>query len=121
MSDRKTAIVTAASRGMGAAIARRLSEDGFGVALMSRSEEILGFAEELGGIGFVGSVTDPADLKGLVDLTAERFGRIDALVCNTGHPPKGDLLSISDEEWQEWAGSVEVAWELQNRKGSEDV
>ena len=101
MSDRKTAIVTAASRGMGAAIARRLSEDGFGVALMSRSEEILGFAEELGGVGFVGSVTDPADLKGLVDLTAESFGRIDALVCNTGHPPKGDLLSISDDEWHD--------------------
>jgi NAD(P)-dependent dehydrogenase (short-subunit alcohol dehydrogenase family) len=97
----KVAMVTAASRGMGAAIARRLSRDGFRVALMSRSEEILGFAEELGGVGFSGSVTDPADLEGLVDLTIQRFGRIDALVCNTGHPPKGDLLSISDEDWHE--------------------
>jgi NAD(P)-dependent dehydrogenase (short-subunit alcohol dehydrogenase family) len=66
---------------------------------MSRSEDIRGFAEGLGGIGFAGSVTDPTDLEGLVDLTTQTFGRIDAVVCNTGHPPKGDLLSIPDEDW----------------------
>jgi NAD(P)-dependent dehydrogenase (short-subunit alcohol dehydrogenase family) len=44
-------------------------------------------------------VTDPEALQELVQLAESSFGRIDALVCNTGHPPKGDLLTLSDEEW----------------------
>ncbi|HMR68534.1 MAG TPA: SDR family oxidoreductase, partial [Anaerolineae bacterium] len=35
----------------------------------------------------------------LVDSTLEKFGRIDAVVNNTGHPPKGELLDISDADW----------------------
>lgn len=101
MSNQKVAIVTAASRGIGAAIARRLANDGFRTSIMSRSEEILELAEELGGMGLVGSVTDPADVERLVERTTEAYGRIDALVCNTGHPPKGDLLSLSDSSWHE--------------------
>jgi NAD(P)-dependent dehydrogenase (short-subunit alcohol dehydrogenase family) len=101
MSKQKVAVVTAAGRGMGAAIARRLANDGFRTSLMSRSEEILELAEELGGLGHVGSVTDPADVERLVERTTEAYGRIDALVCNTGHPPKGDLLSLSDASWHE--------------------
>jgi NAD(P)-dependent dehydrogenase (short-subunit alcohol dehydrogenase family) len=101
MSNQKVAIVTAASRGMGAAIARRLAKDGFLPALMSRSEEILELAEELGGLGHVGSVTVASDLHRLVERTTEAYGRVDALVCNTGHPPKGDLLSVSDDAWHE--------------------
>jgi NAD(P)-dependent dehydrogenase (short-subunit alcohol dehydrogenase family) len=101
MSNQKVAIVTAASRGMGAAIARRLAKDGFRMALMSRSEEIFELAEELGGLGHIGSVMEIADLDRLVERTTEAFGRIDALVCNTGHPPKGDLLSLSDDDWHE--------------------
>ncbi len=101
MSNEKVAIVTAASRGMGAAIARRLAKDGFRTALMSRSDEIMGLAEEVGGVGYMGSVTDPEDLGRLVEAAIGAYGRIDALVCNTGHPPKGDLLSIPDSSWHE--------------------
>jgi len=101
MSDQKVAIVTAASRGMGEAIARRLARNGFRVALMSRSREILELAGELGGLGHVGSVTSPEELERLVERTTEAYGRIDALVCNTGHPPKGDLLDIPDSAWHE--------------------
>ncbi len=101
MSNKKVAIVTAASRGMGAAIARRLASDGFRIALMSRSDEILELAEELGGLGHVGSVTDPRALEQFVERTTEAYGRIDAVVCNTGHPPKGDLLTVSDSAWHE--------------------
>ena len=86
---------------MGAAIARRLAGDGFRTVLMSRSEEVIDLAEELGGLGFVGSVTEAEDLERLVEKTLATFGRVDALVCNTGHPPKGDLLSISDASWHE--------------------
>jgi len=101
MSNKKVAIVTAASRGMGAAIARRLASDGFRIALMSRSDEILEMAEELGGLALVGSVTDPRELEQFVERTTEAYGRIDAVVCNTGHPPKGDLLTVSDSAWHE--------------------
>ena len=56
-------------------------------------------AKALGAVGLTGSVTDPADLAALVDRAWERYGRIDAVVNNTGHPPKGPLLELSDEAW----------------------
>lgn len=95
----KAAIVTAAGRGVGAAIARELVAAGYRVSLLSNSGGAVKLAEELGGIGMTGSVTEPSDLAELVDSTMEAFGRIDAVVNNTGHPPKGDLLEISDADW----------------------
>jgi NAD(P)-dependent dehydrogenase (short-subunit alcohol dehydrogenase family) len=59
-------------------------------------------ASELGpdvATAVTGSVTDPAALERLIGGTLDRFGRIDALVNNTGHPPKGELLSITDDDW----------------------
>ncbi len=99
MTDKKTAIVTAAGKGMGAAIARELAANDYRVALMSNSGGAVAVAEELGGIGMTGSVTDPGSLESLVEKTMATYGRIDAVVNNTGHPPKGPLLEISDEEW----------------------
>ena len=99
MSENKAAIVTAAGKGMGAAIARELAADGYAVSLLSVSDAAVELAKELGGIGMSGSVTNPADLATLVQRTTDSFGRIDAVVNNTGHPPKGPLLDISDEQW----------------------
>ncbi|HEX2990792.1 MAG TPA: SDR family oxidoreductase [Anaerolineales bacterium] len=99
MMPDKVAIVTAAGKGVGAAIARELAAAGYRVSLMSNSDGALQLAPELGGIGMTGSVTEPADLATLVDATLETFGRIDAVVNNTGHPPKGDLLDIPDADW----------------------
>ena len=99
MSTEPIAIVTAASRGMGAAIARRLHRDGYRLALLSRGEDVKELAQELDALAVTGSVTESGDLEQLVEQTMERYGRIDAAVCNTGHPPKGDLLSISDDDW----------------------
>ena len=95
----KVAIVTAAGKGVGAAIARELAAAGYRVSLMSNSDGALQLAPELGGIGMTGSVTEPADLATLVNATLKTFGRIDAVVNNTGHPPKGDLLDIPDADW----------------------
>jgi NAD(P)-dependent dehydrogenase (short-subunit alcohol dehydrogenase family) len=50
-------------------------------------------------VGVDGSVTDPAALERLVAAALEAHGRIDALVNNTGHPPKGTLLGIPDADW----------------------
>src|SRR3712207_1975270 len=95
----KAAIVTAAGKGMGAACARELATRGYSLALMSRSEEATDLARDLGGVGLVGSVTQEADLRALVDKTLDAYGRVDAMVNSTGHPPTGDILDITDEEW----------------------
>jgi NAD(P)-dependent dehydrogenase (short-subunit alcohol dehydrogenase family) len=95
----RVAIVTAAGKGIGAAVARRLSAEGYDLALMSDGGGAEDLAAELGAIGVKGSVTEPADLTGLVMTTLDAHGRIDVAVNNTGHPPKGPLLGITDEEW----------------------
>jgi len=97
--SKKVAVVTAASKGMGAACAKELAQRGYDLVLMSRSETILELADTLQGIGWQGDVTNPDDLKRVVDSAFKRYGRIDAVVNNTGHPAKGDLLKISDQEW----------------------
>ncbi|MBT3313548.1 MAG: SDR family oxidoreductase [Anaerolineae bacterium] len=97
----KVAIITAAGQGIGAAIAKELAEVGYKVSLLSNSGGAVKLAEELGGIGMTGSVTEPADLEKLVNATMEKYGRVDSVVTNTGHPPKGDILAISDEDWHQ--------------------
>src|SRR5579863_8903825 len=99
MTVEKVALITAAGKGMGAAIAKELAASGYRVALMSPSGSAVKLAEELGGFGMAGSVTEEADIDRLVRETLAQYGRIDAVVNNTGHPPKGDLLSIEDEKW----------------------
>ena len=97
----KVAIITAASRGIGAACAMELAKRDYRVVLMSTTESVLDLAKELDGIGLVGNVTNADDMLKLVNLAYTSCGRVDALVNNTGHPPKGDLLAISDDEWHD--------------------
>jgi NAD(P)-dependent dehydrogenase (short-subunit alcohol dehydrogenase family) len=99
MSDRKVAIVTAASHGMGAACARDLAARGYSLMLFSRSDEVLTLATELNAAAVTGSVALDADLRRVVEETMTRYGRIDAVVNNTGHAAKGDLLQLTDEQW----------------------
>lgn len=99
MSNQKTAIITAAGSGMGAAIARKLAETGYNIAILSSSGRGEALAEELGGLGVTGSNLEVADLERLVDETMETYGRIDAVVNSAGHGPKGPILEISDEDW----------------------
>lgn len=99
MDSHKVAIVTAAGKGIGAAIARRLNREGFQLVLMSNSGGADALAGEIGALAFTGSVSEEKDLRELVQLAMQNFGRVDALVNNTGHPPKGPLLEISDNDW----------------------
>ena len=101
MSQKKVAIVTAASRGIGAGCAKELAAQGYTVSLMARSPSILDLANELGGIGLQGSLTHSEDLQQLVSTTLDRFGRIDAVVNSFADPPRPDLLSITDAQWTE--------------------
>ena len=97
--DKKTAIITAASQGIGEACARKLSKLNYNLVIMSSSEKIYTLADELGCAGIKGSVTNSEDLEKTVELALSAFGCLDSVVNNTGHAPKGDLLDISDQKW----------------------
>lgn len=99
MEDRRVAIVTAAGRGIGAAVARHLDAAGYALVLLSASGSAETLAEHLRADAVTGSVADPEVLERLVTTALERHGRIDAVVNNTGHAPKGDLLAIEDAHW----------------------
>ncbi|NSY48050.1 SDR family oxidoreductase [Agrobacterium tumefaciens] len=99
MSAEKVAIVTAGGSGMGAAVAKRLSADGYKLAILSSSGKGEALATELGGIGVTGSNQSNDDLNRLVELTLEKFGRIDVLVNSAGHGPRASILDITDEQW----------------------
>ncbi len=114
MTEAKAAIVTAGGRGIGAACARTLAERGYGLALMSPSGSAEALAQELGGIGMRGSVTDVGDIEALVARAIEEYGRVDAVVNHTGYAAgvrfdeelfvRGfgedeTLLGLSDDDW----------------------
>jgi len=99
MSVEKVAIITAGGSGMGAAAARRLALDGYHIAVLSSSGKGEALAGEFGGVGVTGSNQSYDDVKRLVDLTMERWGRIDALVNSAGHGPRAPILDITDEDW----------------------
>ena len=99
MATEKVALVTAGGSGMGAAAAKRLAADGFRVAILSSSGKGEALANELGGLGVTGSNQSNDDLRRLVDLAVERWGRVDALVNSAGHGPRAPILDITDEDW----------------------
>lgn len=99
-STPKVALLTAAGSGIGAAAARHLADAGWQVAILSSSGKGEALAGELGGIGVTGNNRESADLQRLVDAALARWGRIDAVVNSAGHGPKGELLAISDADWQ---------------------
>lgn len=99
MTD-KVAIITAASSGMGAAITHKFANLGYKLVITSSTDRIIRVAETTGAKYMIGSVSEANHLEKLVQETLTAFGRIDVLVNNTGHPAKGDLLKITDEEWQ---------------------
>ena len=93
------AIVTAASRGIGAACARQLDADGYRVALMARSEQVQDLAQEVDGLAVRGDLTQPQDIARLIDAVGERWGRLDVLVNNTGDAARGDPETLPDAAW----------------------
>jgi NAD(P)-dependent dehydrogenase (short-subunit alcohol dehydrogenase family) len=95
------ALVTGASQGIGAAIARELASRGYRLAILARSEALVGVAESIGALPVRGSMTEVADLKRLVDTAVDAFGRIDVMINNGGHTMTGDLLEIADTDWHE--------------------
>jgi NAD(P)-dependent dehydrogenase (short-subunit alcohol dehydrogenase family) len=100
VAGERVAVITAGGSGMGAEAARRLARDGFAVAILSSSGKGEALAGELGGVGVTGSNGSEADIGRLVDVTMERYGRIDALVNSAGHGPRAPVLELTDEQWR---------------------
>ena len=99
----KTAIVTGASRGIGAAIAARLASDGFSVVVnyAGRQEEAEAQVEHIrqtGGtaVAVRADVSDAADMRRLFDDTETHFGQVDVLVNNAGIMQLSTLADTDD-------------------------
>ena len=92
--DGKVAIVTGASGGIGAAVARQLAEQGVRLGLALRSGADLGLADA---VAMPCDVRDPAQLETLTEATVSRFGRLDILVANAGVGAYGPFLDLSPE------------------------
>lgn len=99
MAAERVALITAGGSGMGAAAAKRLADDGYRISVLSSSGKGEALARSLGGVGVTGSNLSAEDVQKVVDLTLERWGRIDALVNSAGHGPRAPILDITDADW----------------------
>jgi 3-oxoacyl-[acyl-carrier protein] reductase len=98
----RVALVTGASKGIGAGIAAALGAEGARVAISSRSRERIDeTAQRIGATGFVWDSSDVDGAPGLLDAVEAALGPVDVLVCNTGGPPSGpDALAFPVSEWE---------------------
>ena len=103
---KKIALVTGGSRGIGAAVARRLAHDGYTVAVnyTSSREKAEALAAETGGLALHADVSDPAQVGAMMDALLERFGRLDALVCCAGVAWQGLTQDMTDADYRRVVG-----------------
>lgn len=104
------ALVTGASRGIGRAIATRLAQDGYAVAVnyhanRTAADEVIDEINRAGGqaIALQADVGTTTDRQRLIDETLAHFGRLDVLVNNAGITSVGrkDLLEATEESWDQ--------------------
>ncbi len=105
MSDKKVALVTGGSRGIGAAIVRRLAKDGFHVVAVARNadklEAVCAQVKADGGSAeaMVCDLADAQAVAGLIEKAVEKCGRLDVLVNNAGITKDGLILRMDDADF----------------------
>lgn len=98
-------IITGASSGIGAATALKLAKAGSSIVLVSRAddkiEKVKRQIEKEGGKAeiFIADVTDPDQMKAMVDFTIDKFGRVDHLVNNAGLMLFSQWKDVAIDEW----------------------
>lgn len=104
----KTAVVTGASRGIGAAIAQTLAEAGAKVVVnysgsREKAEAVVNAIQEAGGeaIAFQANVSDSAAVKAMIEETMNTFGSVDILVNNAGITRDNLIMRMKDDEWDD--------------------
>lgn len=98
----RAALVTGGGTGIGAATARRLAADGYAVAVTGRRAAPIGeVAAEIDGLAIVADTGSEADAERAVAATVERFGALDALVCNAGIGGEGSLRDLAPGTWDD--------------------
>ena len=99
--EARRALVMGGSRGLGKAIAQALVAEGARVAICARNAARLGAtALELGVEGIVCDLSAPGAAAALIRETEKRIGPLDVLVVNTGGPPPGLFVDLSDAAWR---------------------
>ena len=108
----KVALVAAASKGLGFAIAEALAAEGASLAICARGEAALLAARDALARtspapvhAVAGDLTRTADIARVTASALERFGRVDVLVTNAGGPPAGAFETL---EWEAWQRAVEL-------------
>jgi 3-oxoacyl-[acyl-carrier protein] reductase len=102
----KVALVAAASRGLGRAVAEEFAAEGASLVICARGDReldsVASSIERQTGASVLpvhGDVSVPADVRRIVEVGLARFGRIDILVNNAGGPPSGRFEDLSQENW----------------------
>jgi NAD(P)-dependent dehydrogenase (short-subunit alcohol dehydrogenase family) len=106
----RVAVLTGAAGGIGRATASRLAADGARLVLSDREAAVQEVADELAASGVeviavVADVTDTAQVQGIADAAAERFGGVDVLVNNHGAIVGRPFLETSEEDW-DWVHGI---------------
>jgi 3-oxoacyl-[acyl-carrier protein] reductase len=103
----KVALVAAASRGLGRAVAEELAAEGASLILCSRDADSLNetstaISDRTGAtvLAIPADVTDRSAIEKLVESAISKFGRIDILVNNAGGPPSGRFDQLTSEQWE---------------------
>jgi 3-oxoacyl-[acyl-carrier protein] reductase len=104
----KVALVAAASKGLGKAVAEELAAEGMSLVLCARGDEALqstaSSIRDASGVDVVavaGDLSSASDIDRIVAAGLERFGKVDVLVTNAGGPPGGKFESITADMWRQ--------------------
>ena len=100
--EERVALVTGAAGTIGRSVSERFAEDGWAVALVDTDESGATLADSLGGLFVQADVGDEGAVRSAIEVTLERFGGLDALICNAARTDiaMGPLPEVAYADWR---------------------